>query len=922
MSTAKVISVYFLDLYDFLDELYLQNEKKFHLIFQNMEDDTKINLVTKVAVLYQKLDTLKTSETLYWNSNIANTTGYLIIISLTLIAVTFVSIYMYFKTAKTRVDVDLIKTTLFHLLIYMVLLGIALIILINTGDAKSYNTACKNISIDMLNDLIYNRILTTHDTKTNGISNLMLYLGYKIKNNGLMYKKYYRIMKTFNPPQFGEIFNFQGDADSDMHKDIDYLTLYNLLANDLLISLKTLYNDGKGYDDINEFIMISNNNYLLNESRKIMNYYFYITYKSYHPSIAFSKQNSETNDQIIDNIIISNLKLLKQNLYDPIDTSYTNTLYDNTKLEFQQIMFAYQLLFADTWQLYNVYHKIAINNDVADLIADLGYSVSIDNWNFDCDMNDSLCKQKVSDFKAKIKEFFTNTHNTYYESCLNRMAAAPDITSANDVIIFYHSKYNFFFTGLYNDLFIQIWNIDLFPCKFHFVNSQLNNDFYGKYSSIPNDYINDFCDLVAKNLVMNIFNNFTKSLEPTMVDKVAVQLSKYPEIKIDDYTQYTLDQMGIQGNSSQMRSQREYYLDLLTRIKIAITNKSINNNNFIDFKFLETPDFIIVLDNLNWNDFKNSLDIDHYSRLIDKFYQKTNDVINNKAATISPDNIFYPYEKKLKLYRVILIFGVLILILGYIYFITDIVIDYPRKGDFFRDRSLNYSIKVVGPTFATLFIVVLLISHYTKSVASFQYNKDVIDTNSKILRDNLVQLRKDISYLDNRISDQDKFSNIGNIQTINNDIKTDLFNTLKNIIARYNKCNYLVINASGNLEFPYTEIVVYLMMTIISLVILIYTINQFQPITRIISIRELYKMKHDAEFSDDMVALTQDVNAIKTEHDEHLETLVFTLKVTFFVLAVLFLIYYMSQVINSSVNFEQGLYNSKYYDESRTYNFS
>ena len=854
MSINKIVSNYFQDLLDYLDLVSIQNNNSLDQYFENIQDSSKIDLIQKIAQIYEKLDTLKVSEILYWNEVSINDTWFLIIMSLTVIIISFVTLYFYFSTIKTKLIIDILKMTLIYLCLYLIGFSIMLVILINGGDSKKYNNACKEKNKDLITNLIYNKILNSYNNETKGINNLFLYIGYRIKKKTVQYKKYYNLMKSFNPPQFSNIFKY--DDIQEVHKDIDYLLIYNLLEKDIVLSLENLYDNGNGYDDIYEILLLSDNIYLLNTCNKIMNYYYFITYSEHHPK-------KENDNKIIDKLVISQIKLLDQNYKDHIEN--INELYDLSGIEWQRIIQTFTFLYMECWSLYNKYHKFTINNDLKNKIHNNTYG-SLQIENNECLPNDKTCMTESIDYMKKIKTYFKKIHITYFDSSLSQIENINNENDALDIIMNYQIKYKPLFIGLYNEMLKKIWNIDLFPLKYNFIYDQLMENFNSKFADMPDKYTEDFCNIILRKLVYEIYDSFNKSLTKTLINKAGHQLMKFNEINLLKHTKYIFDNIDIDFNNLSINEQRKYkefYLNLLNKINnVIILKKQSNDQTRNNIKFLQNSDFIKVFDTVSWSDFKNGININYYSKIVDIFYKKTNDVINNKSKRISPDNIFYDQEKKLKLYLIVVIVSTIVLILGLIYFIINKLIDHPTGKNNeskynFNNRILNYIIQIVAPAIGIFFIIILIISCYTKKVASLNFNKEIIDTNTKLLNDSLNNFNKTIMFLDQKITNPD--NNVVDINILGNDQKNDIFENLKNIVTQFDKCNYLLITHNESLQFPYTEIVVNLIMVIIMIIIMIYIFNQFQPIITIINIKNLYKMKHDAEYGSNISSLSKEI---------------------------------------------------------------
>lgn len=906
MSINKIANNYFMDLLDYLDVASIQNHNNLDQYFENMTNSNKVELMEKIATLYEKLDQLRSSEILYWNDIIANNIWFLVIMSLILIITTFMIIYFYCYQVKTMNIMDILKTSMIYLCIYSIIFGILLITLINSSDSKKYNNACKEKSKELITDLMYNKILKSFGQETKGINNMFLYIGFRIKNSNLQYKKYYDFMKTFNPPQFNMIFKYKDPQE--LHKDIDYMHIWDVIKDDLIISMKNLYDGGNGYNTINSSLIISDNIYLLKESRKIMNYYYYITYNKYHVS-----NNSNSIYELIDLNLISQIKLLNQNYYDNIDHNSIDKLYDLSNTEWQRIMKAFSFLYIDCWTLYSMWHKTSNIVNVKDVLK----------WDDLCDYfidERNTCNEQNKYFVA----IFKKTHVNYFSHSISQVENAKNQEEVNEILKNYQLKFKSVFVSLYSDMLSKIWSIDLYPIKYNFIQPLLYENFLHKYDSIPIKYTENFCKIVTDGLINQIYDDFEKSLYKTSINKISMRLLNYNEINIEDYTHYILKNL---NNNSDILTNRQridkdqYYKELLLGINTAINSKR-KSHDIIgrqESRFSSTSDFMKFFNSISWNEFVGGININNFSNLIDNFYKKTNNAINNKKKLISPDNIFNDQERKIKYYLIIAIISTLTLIFGFLYFFISKIITIPVGiGNITNNILLDYVIQIIAPGIIVTFAIILIWSNYYKKRDSFIFNKDIIDGNTKKLKDYLNGLNKIILSLNKKITNSNK--DIENIPEINQDQKNNIYENLKNIVYRFNKCNYLLISHNEELQFPHTEIIANLLMFLLIVVMIIYTYIQFQPLIKILNIKNLYKTIYDAKYNN--YDLKNNISVMLNNHDKNKDILNFTLKLIFFVFIVIFLIFYSIKIINSTQKFSNSLYNSKYFDDSNTYNFN
>jgi len=212
----------------------------------------------------------------------------------------------------------------------------------------------------------------------------------------------------------------------------------------------------------------------------------------------------------------------------------------------------------------------------------------------------------------------------------------------------------------------------------------------------------------------------------------------------------------------------------------------------------------------------------------------------------------------------------------------------------------------------------LLISYKNKLKDTLSFNKDIIENNTSELKKNLAELKQLMVKIDNKVSSSEGTHKIEIIKSITEQDKTKMYRLLKIIVDKFDKCNYIV-EAKVKLPFPYTDIIMNGFMILIIIVCIFYVTSQFAPWKRLKTIKELYKIKHNAKTSENLDDFKVIVEYMSQCHQSEIVGLVLTLKMVVFFFIVMLLLFYAIRMMQSSAEFKWGLYNSTNYEDSKCY---
>ena len=222
-------------------------------------------------------------------------------------------------------------------------------------------------------------------------------------------------------------------------------------------------------------------------------------------------------------------------------------------------------------------------------------------------------------------------------------------------------------------------------------------------------------------------------------------------------------------------------------------------------------------------------------------------------------------------------------------------------------------------TLAILFVVVMLYSYFKKHIDAFEFNRETIEMNTNNLLSSITQLNNKLNVLKSKTVKKTHIR-IGDAkEEFTNDEKMGLYKLLTSTIASYEKCNYVINMSQASLPFPYTEITMHGFMILATAFTIMYVTGKMNPIGKLRQIKELQKIKNESLFTSD-TQLQEKLDVMMKCSNMEIDSIAFTLKVVFYSFVIMFLIFYINTIVQSTGEFKNGLYNSGYFEEQRCYN--
>ena len=955
MSVYKAVSNYYLEILDFL-QLKIKQYDSLDKYYEKLDNTTNMQkeLLIKISDCLLKINMLFRSRENYWNSKKKeqNVIFSIFIIIAIIIAIIFYTIlYIKIKKEKSTFTMNkIIKLFITYTVIYSVILNVFIMMIIN---AKKLKTLYEEEANKTRREGSF-YIKYMFDKSPINIENILFKLA--IASRGSLYSPELiqdDDLEVVNCPVNKNKKDNADDISSYYNcttKLVNYVDAYRSLKVNLKLSLSGFYN-GEGTEDgyykIRDIYILSGPIPMLKETHRILESYYNISLKDKQgkinvpvsdDSIKKILQNELINP--ISKIIGNNNKILDIKSY---DKSILVPIFKEN-LDILDKLFLYM-----TTYCYQIYLQKKANELDSNIAHNLPNNIT-----------------GTDDFSISIK-------NEFDKFTKNNLSTYMSIPSTNTIKIneaIENVINNEKFIDLFTNIYIKLQDNVVGDDYFLYDNTIVKTNFMTKMNNYFNEtYLNLIKDKMFTLIVLPIkLKIHTNDIKINIaIERISNDLMVY-NINFIKYHEFLINELTSNFSSSEIDTKTVLVTDIINKIQKTITLKSQlrDTNNVNKNRFLEEADFLELINKLRYNELKGILDIKHLSNIINKFYQKIGDSIVRDEASM--DNIYFNTNKKFKLWQTSIIMTIItiILILSnytlsnvqlYPYLYTDLnkkieekisiidkftttlastektdekVIDkltnmkkttqyelsllYREK----RNRSINFTIRLVIPVFVVVFIITLLLAYYKKAKATHEFNVDLIETNTNTLNKASIDLLNKINLLDDIIPVSDKYKTISELTVINDNQKKEIYNDIQIILEKYEKCNFILEAQKNKLPFPYAEIAMSGFMLFVIILCMLYIYMQINPLNRLKQIKELHKKKQESLIADkkSIKIMKKELEYILQCHEDNIDAVIFTLKVVFFIFIITFLIFYSTKVVNSASEYQMGLYNSGYFDTS------
>ena len=936
MALYRVVGNYYTDLLDYLAFQQTKVGGNIEKYLSTIGMDGKKQLIDKLGLLFQRVEILKKAEQRFWENKKRTSLIFIIILSILMfiaLAVIGALLIMNMKVGATLGMNKKIRMMLMYFIGYLVTFTILLLVVVNINEGRK---RAERMMVETAEDI--ERLKKLIDV-TSQLRLLLLFTAYKTSENRTVYQM---LLKTNNAFLSPFIINLSqgGETNSNpMNFDINYDLIFQKYRSELLNTLNNFYANGNGYKILQKELISSSNIMIVMEFKKLLQFYYTIGVRKMNIQNA-----GENNVHIaLDKVLIPELGNLSSlyamanaNAYtdasNPIGTKPPSEFVSSNlgnaafKKEHDRIIMLYVYILTYGYQIHS--KKLKSNSEfntaiIPFLPTDIDISASID-----------------TEFAQFVKDSFLEHYGKTMPTLVNDAVSSTQLSSVylrlvqglRHILLKYYLAASSKITGDYYFIYDAAYISENVKSKATSLNVPLETE-----------YIDEVMTVITSNTLSDLYDSFklqnnTDSKVSAFVNKLAQLMYTY-NIKVFDNSTYILEKL----NQAKPLTDdlRNTITSILAQVDKAIVLKkqSLGGGTSTSMmKFLDFPEFIVKLDEMTYNDLRMGLSTEFFKDVMDKFYYAVSNAIFTQSKTSK--DIYFSHEKKFKLARISIIMVLVILIFVLLYFslmsadelkITrDASMENSRMNNKdagvrmtaysqWGEQYANTIIKMILPWVFGIFTMSVLYSFYRKGLAKFRFNKETIDTNSNILRTSLQDLNNIMTELDTSINLNDRGKKISQLTVINTDLKSRLHKLVINVIDKAEKCNYVLSTSKTELPFPYAEVIVDAFMVCILVACLFVVLGKINPIQRIMDLKTLYTLKAKGQYQDSDASYAEEVKSKAKCHDSDMDTVIFTVKILFFMFVIMFMVFYASKVITSTSDFEYGLYNSSYFEESRCY---
>lgn len=558
--------------------------------------------------------------------------------------------------------------------------------------------------------------------------------------------------------------------------------------------------------------------------------------------------------------------------------------------------------------------------------------------------------QKSGQFRRYIKNYFKEHANTELDGLIGE---AKEIKAKGSTLDTMYNKVILQMKDLF-DYMYQITMISVvegttfyFPFDSGYMTTRVLSDLESIMKGVSVDgftlYSDEMMKKIAKELIpacrkTYIATNDIDTKKIGIISRIVSNMSKF-DIPLVQYEEYIIAK--IEKEVKVEPEQTVFINEILLSVDRDITLLKQGTKGKVDAnnaRFLEYEKFNEELDKISYNDLKAGLNVVFFTEILNKFYFNVSDSVSTNNR--SNKDIYFK-ENKRRTLRKILFYCVLVIIillesmhsawwfrrwglLGQARAI-DLHPDVVKEMESddvriiekeYRNEKVNMFMKLFIPIAFNVFLICLFYSLIQKQNKKEEFNRMTIDNNTAQFRAGMNDLVILLEDLDSKVTVSKRNKKIKDLGVIGVEEKTKLYETLKSIIDKFEKCNYVLAAQKDNFPFPYSEIIVDGFMVITIALCILYLISTIGPVNRFKEIKLLNRLKEKGEYLDSDYAFLEDLIARASCHDIEIDAIMFSLKIMFFLFVVFFLLFYASKVISSTDEFEYGVYNSVYFEES------
>lgn len=933
---------------------YLQEKtKKFGSLdkyMDSMDGSMKREFMAKLSDTVMRIHILFWSRQVYWQSKKKSHTAILAIFSIILVVIFIVFAYIVYKRQKIE-KLPMQKTLEIvtnYIIVYMIILTIFIALLTN---AKKMQTFCqREVEKSEREGETYSSFMFQGSKKK--IERTLFKLAYAARGklddtgellagnvlatNELICKP---PKKTREGSEFTDIYNCETQTPN-------YEKTFESMREDLKLAMKRFVSGPEdrpnidGYIEVRQMYIVSSPVPMLKETKRIVDSYYNLTLKEKHGKDN-KPPDAEKQKAVIKTLLIDPMSAIMKQTDDVDPDAYSAALLDEGfKKEQEDLRKLFLYAAAYAYQIY-----------VQKLPNDPSFPSNVKN----------VLPSTIPDVNDPFRIAFVAQQASISKSM---KFDARDSTKISSAIADTMVQVSPAFEPKYNSVLRVLGNRKV-NGSFMFDKDTVQTVLMDSLKSVPefNDaYVSFIKDTMYTYIVLPLKArvNLASASLGMLVESSSTALAAQ-NITITKFNDYIMAEVTKGMRSDDLTSKVSALSDTLSQIAKSVAMKRQLKKPKGEERFLDDADFVEVLDNTTFSQFKNMLETENISYVVNEFYKKISEAVNLSLET--SDNLYFTFNKRYEIWRRTVIMASVTIVLIWLkyakglwslkkYLHVDLVKKLElqqaaveklgegarskggEEGDKanadlkaaqyqlelvyreMRNRSVNWYIRMIVPACFVVFVISMMFAVLNKAGVKNGFNVDMIESNTSILRTAVDQLRLKVGSI--TVSEQDSFKKIKDIPEITGDNKIAIYRDLRSIIEKFEKCNFILESQKNQLPFPYSEVAIGGTMAVVTAFCMLYVFSKLRPMSRLKNIRDLNKMKAEAAIADmnQAKSIQRELEQMLACHEDDIDSVVFTLKIVFFIFIVAFLIFYSTKVVTSSGEYKSGLYNSVYFDES------
>lgn len=911
----------------------------------------KTDIIKLLAKTNMRLDRLQQADWKYWESRKNTYSGMLAILIIMMLIILIIVILLALKSVEFETDnYKKTKGILAYGIIYLIVFTVMLTFVMNMSENAKMSEERGKGNRDQFTN--FHLILVPNMQ----INLFFTMLGYAITNAT---DSFNRVKKTLEKTQKQNAKGAKGKCkDTITTKIVDYIEMkdpctnkmnfneiYDKFKNDIVSYIFQFYNYGYGYTTVKRAVVKSNSSFILREVRKVLSFYYYLMNRK---GVENEKANIENDQRILDKVLIDKLDDMKiadflkpdGSAADIQTAAKENEQNPDFLKELKRWMDAINYLAVFVYPLYLNENPLSANFMVRS--AATHFPMNLDDTNGDM-------------FVSDTRQYFIVKYQTRYKDMLAMRANATG-AEINVVMSEFMNDCRSYITTAFNKLILASRGTTMFALDDAFIKSKLAQmNKAAPLALLDGNYRDAFNDAFTSYLMPKVRDDIYADLGSNegqtsvaslinykvglIVEGLALDLSAY-NMNITENSNYILNKLMDKADNPDKRL-LEIYNSILKKLDgaIEIKKRMQRKDDKTNPQFVNSAEFTKRIDDMLFEDLYQGMESFYLYEILNDFYMEVSSTIGS-GTNRTEHNIFYAKERKMKIAQMLVAMVSIIMftcfghyLIGWIKSFKELKeagksvklennndeakAEYKVKKAILRTKNVNAVVKILIPLAMVIFLVSMFNSYYKKAMYKFTFNKETIENNTSELLDSVSKLdtllgamRKDVN--------KNNYARIGDISVITDETKSELYDHITNIVKNYEKCNYILNISRSTLPFPYTEITVDAFMMFATVMCFLYVVGQMNPLGRLKKVKELNKRRDELAVLPD-AEMAQILSVEKACNAVDLDNIVFALKIIVFSFIFMFLIFYTVTIVTSTSEFQAGLYNSGYFEESMCY---